>query len=152
VRPAAVSREAVDQIQLEEGSLEPSLPLLERSTALTTQVSALDHTEPDWYEFVSCDYSDRVTMILNVDGALEPSHGPITFPTTCFFLNCQWRGGSLLVRRFRDCLTRIPGSQIGRATICLNSGADRMHLGCKHPDTTLRVKAHIQASGLANGS
>src|SRR5438445_1455116 len=34
----------------------------------------------DRYAFVSYDYPDRVTMILNVDGFLEPSNGPNYFP------------------------------------------------------------------------
>jgi hypothetical protein len=38
-------------------------------------ISALDHSADvtDWYAFVSYDHPDRVTMILNVDGFLEPS-------------------------------------------------------------------------------
>ena len=45
-------------------------------------IAALDHTADvtDWYAFVSYDYPDRVTMILNVDGFLEPSNGPNYFP------------------------------------------------------------------------
>src|SRR5713101_9441321 len=45
-------------------------------------ISALDHSADvtDWYAFVSYDHSDRVTMILNVDGFLEPSNGPNYFP------------------------------------------------------------------------
>ena len=45
-------------------------------------ITALDHTADvtDWYAFVSYDHSDRVTMILNVDGFLEPSGGPNYFP------------------------------------------------------------------------
>ena len=41
-------------------------------------ISALDHSADvtDWYAFVSYDHPDRVTMILNVDGFLEPSNGP----------------------------------------------------------------------------
>ncbi len=45
-------------------------------------ISALDHSADvtDWYGFVSYDHPDRVTMILNVDGFLEPSNGPNYFP------------------------------------------------------------------------
>jgi uncharacterized protein DUF4331 len=45
-------------------------------------ISALDHGADvtDWYAFVSYDHPDRVTMILNVDGFLEPSNGPNYFP------------------------------------------------------------------------
>jgi hypothetical protein len=45
-------------------------------------ISALDHSADvtDWYAFVSHDHPDRVTMILNVDGFLEPSNGPNYFP------------------------------------------------------------------------
>jgi hypothetical protein len=45
-------------------------------------IAALDHTADvtDWYAFVSYDHPDRVTMILNVDGFLEPSNGPNYFP------------------------------------------------------------------------
>jgi hypothetical protein len=45
-------------------------------------ISALDHSEDvtDWYAFVSYDHPDRVTMILNVDGLLEPANGPNYFP------------------------------------------------------------------------
>src|SRR5438309_285515 len=45
-------------------------------------ISALDHSGDvtDWYAFVSYDHPDRVTMILNVDGFLEPSNGPNYFP------------------------------------------------------------------------
>lgn len=45
-------------------------------------ITALDHTADvtDWYTFVSYDHPDRVTMILNVDGFLEPSNGPNYFP------------------------------------------------------------------------
>jgi hypothetical protein len=45
-------------------------------------ISSLDHTADvtDWYAFVSYDHPDRVTMILNVDGFLEPSNGPNYFP------------------------------------------------------------------------
>src|ERR1700736_6666818 len=44
--------------------------------------SALDPSADvtDWYAFVSYDHPDRVTMILNVDGFLEPSNGPNYFP------------------------------------------------------------------------
>src|SRR5207302_10591650 len=40
-------------------------------------IAALDHRADvtDWYAFVSYDHPDRVTMILNVDGFLEPSTG-----------------------------------------------------------------------------
>jgi hypothetical protein len=45
-------------------------------------ISALDHSADvtDWYAFVSYDHPDRVTMVLNVDGFLEPSNGPNYFP------------------------------------------------------------------------
>src|SRR4029077_10402640 len=45
-------------------------------------ITALDHPADvtDWYAFVSYDHPDRVTMILNVDGFLEPSNGPNYFP------------------------------------------------------------------------
>src|SRR5262250_3999335 len=45
-------------------------------------ISALDHSADvtDWYAFVSYDHPDRFTMILNVDGFLEPSNGPNYFP------------------------------------------------------------------------
>jgi len=45
-------------------------------------IAALDHSADvtDWYAFVSYDHPDRVTMILNVDGFLEPSNGPNYFP------------------------------------------------------------------------
>src|SRR6201997_1574051 len=45
-------------------------------------ISALDRGADvtDWYAFVSYDHPDRVTMILNVDGFLEPSNGPNYFP------------------------------------------------------------------------
>src|SRR4029077_15347680 len=45
-------------------------------------ISALDHSADvtDWYAFVSYDHPERVTMILNVDGFLEPSNGPNYFP------------------------------------------------------------------------
>src|SRR5437016_655922 len=45
-------------------------------------ITALDHAADitDWYAFVSYDYPDRVTMILNVDPFLEPSNGPNYFP------------------------------------------------------------------------
>ena len=45
-------------------------------------ISALDHSADvtDWYAFVSYDHPDRVTMILNVDGFLEPPNGPNYFP------------------------------------------------------------------------
>jgi hypothetical protein len=45
-------------------------------------IAALDHGADvtDWYAFVSYDHPDRVTMILNVDGFLEPSNGPNYFP------------------------------------------------------------------------
>jgi Domain of unknown function (DUF4331) len=45
-------------------------------------ISALDHSADvtDWYTFVSYDHPDRITMILNVDGFLEPSNGPNYFP------------------------------------------------------------------------
>ncbi|MBV8053037.1 MAG: DUF4331 domain-containing protein [Acidobacteriaceae bacterium] len=45
-------------------------------------ISALDHSADvtDWYAFVSYDHPDRVAMILNVDGFLEPSNGPNYFP------------------------------------------------------------------------
>src|SRR5450432_4053129 len=45
-------------------------------------ISALDHSADvtDWYAFASYDHPDRVTMILNVDGFLEPSNGPNYFP------------------------------------------------------------------------
>src|SRR5713226_154246 len=45
-------------------------------------ITALDHTADvtDWYAFVSFDHPDRVTMIRNVDGFLEPSNWPNYFP------------------------------------------------------------------------
>ena len=45
-------------------------------------ISALDHSADvtDWYAFVSYDRPDHVTMILNVDGLLEPANGPNYFP------------------------------------------------------------------------
>src|SRR6201987_5211371 len=45
-------------------------------------IAALDRGADvtDWYAFVSYDRPDRVTMILNVDGFLEPSNGPNYFP------------------------------------------------------------------------
>src|ERR1700748_376688 len=45
-------------------------------------ITALDRGADvtDWYTFVSYDRPDRVTMILNVDGFLEPSNGPNYFP------------------------------------------------------------------------
>src|SRR6266704_1006717 len=45
-------------------------------------ITALDHSADvtDWYAFVSYDHPDRVSMILNVDGFLEPSNGPNYFP------------------------------------------------------------------------
>src|SRR5690348_9616154 len=45
-------------------------------------IVALDRSADvtDWYAFVSYDHPDRVTMILNVDGFLEPSNGPNYFP------------------------------------------------------------------------
>jgi hypothetical protein len=45
-------------------------------------ITALDRGADvtDWYAFVSYDHPDRVTMILNVDGFLEPSNGPNYFP------------------------------------------------------------------------
>ena len=45
-------------------------------------ISALDHSADvtDWYAFVSYDHPDRVTMILNIDGLLEPANGPNYFP------------------------------------------------------------------------
>jgi len=45
-------------------------------------ITALDRSADvtDWYAFVSYDHPDKVTMILNVDGFLEPSNGPNYFP------------------------------------------------------------------------
>jgi hypothetical protein len=45
-------------------------------------IAALDRGADvtDWYAFVSYDHPHRVTMILNVDGFLEPSNGPNYFP------------------------------------------------------------------------
>src|SRR5215831_2184667 len=45
-------------------------------------ITALDRGADvtDWYAFVSYDHPDRVTMILNVDGLLEPANGPNYFP------------------------------------------------------------------------
>ena len=45
-------------------------------------ITALDRSADvtDWYAFVSYDHPDRVVMILNVDGFLEPSNGPNYFP------------------------------------------------------------------------
>ena len=45
-------------------------------------IAAMDHSADvtDWYAFVSYNHPDRVTMILNVDGFLEPSNGPNYFP------------------------------------------------------------------------
>jgi len=64
-----------------------ALPLLIPITASASShreapIAALDHTADvtDWYAFVSYDHPDRVTMILNVDGFLEPSNGPNYFP------------------------------------------------------------------------
>jgi hypothetical protein len=49
-----------------------------REAPITALDRAADVT--DWYAFVSYDHPDRVTMILNVDGFLEPSNGPNYFP------------------------------------------------------------------------
>jgi len=45
-------------------------------------IAALDRSADvtDWYAFVSYDHPDRVVMILNVDGLLEPANGPNYFP------------------------------------------------------------------------
>src|SRR5262249_38648124 len=45
-------------------------------------ITALDRGADvtDWYAFVSYDHPHHVTMILNVDGFLEPSNGPNYFP------------------------------------------------------------------------
>jgi len=45
-------------------------------------ITALDRGADvtDWYAFVSYDHPDRVTMILNVDGLLDPANGPNYFP------------------------------------------------------------------------
>jgi hypothetical protein len=55
---------------------------LHASSHREAPISALDHSADvtDWYAFVSYDHPDRVTMILNVDGFLEPSNGPNYFP------------------------------------------------------------------------
>src|SRR5216684_2328719 len=55
---------------------------LSASSHREAPISALDHSADvtDWYAFVSYDHPDRVTMILNVDGFLEPSNGPNYFP------------------------------------------------------------------------
>ena len=57
-------------------------PSLFASSHREAPISALDHSADvtDWYAFVSYDHPDRVTMILNVDGFLEPSNGPNYFP------------------------------------------------------------------------
>jgi len=57
-------------------------PGLFASSHREAPISALDHSADvtDWYAFVSYDHPDRVTMILNVDGFLEPSNGPNYFP------------------------------------------------------------------------
>jgi hypothetical protein len=56
--------------------------ILHASSHREAPISALDHSADvtDWYAFVSYDHPDRVTMILNVDGFLEPSNGPNYFP------------------------------------------------------------------------
>src|SRR5246500_4757557 len=58
------------------------LPALFASSHREAPISSLDHSADvtDWYAFVSYDHPDRVTMILNVDGFLEPSNGPNYFP------------------------------------------------------------------------
>src|SRR4029077_4227663 len=45
-------------------------------------ISALDHGADvtDWYAFVRYNLPDGITMILNVDGLLEPANGPNYFP------------------------------------------------------------------------
>src|SRR5690349_42310 len=55
---------------------------LRASSHREAPISALDHSADvtDWYAFVSYDHPDRVTMILNVDGLLEPANGPNYFP------------------------------------------------------------------------
>lgn len=55
---------------------------LHASSHREAPISALDRGADvtDWYAFVSYDHPDRVTMILNVDGFLEPSNGPNYFP------------------------------------------------------------------------
>ena len=52
------------------------------SSHFEAPITALDRSADvtDWYAFVSYDQPDRVTMILNVDGFLEPSNGPNYFP------------------------------------------------------------------------
>ena len=58
------------------------VPNLFASSHREAPISALDHSGDvtDWYAFVSYDHPDRVTMILNVDGLLEPANGPNYFP------------------------------------------------------------------------
>ncbi|MBV9339669.1 MAG: DUF4331 domain-containing protein [Acidobacteria bacterium] len=55
---------------------------LSASSHREAPISALDRGADvtDWYAFVSYDHPDRVTMILNVDGLLEPANGPNYFP------------------------------------------------------------------------
>src|ERR1700751_6219058 len=57
-------------------------PSMFASSHREAPIAALDHSADvtDWYAFVSYDHPDRVTMILNVDGFLEPSNGPNYFP------------------------------------------------------------------------
>src|ERR1700747_251517 len=57
-------------------------PSMFASSHREASIAALDHSADvtDWYAFVSYDHPDRVTMILNVDGFLEPSNGPNYFP------------------------------------------------------------------------
>lgn len=68
-------------------ALATALVMLVSATSLASShreapISALDHSADvtDWYAFVSYDHPDRVTMILNVDGLLEPANGPNYFP------------------------------------------------------------------------
>ncbi len=82
LNPAPVLREFFRSIAFTAALLVAIPAGLFASSHREAPITALDRSADvtDWYAFVSYDHPDRVTMILNVDGFLEPSNGPNYFP------------------------------------------------------------------------
>jgi hypothetical protein len=128
-------------------------------------ITALDRGADvtDWYAFVSYDHPDRVTMILNVDGFLEPSNGPNYFP---FDPNVLYEmkvdnnrdGEDDIVFQFRfKTETRLPGVFTGYVggiagipQITALSGPGSEGLGQRQSYTVTMVKKGV-ASDLTGG-
>src|SRR6201982_3125475 len=130
-------------------------PSMFASSHREAPIAALNHSADvtDWYAFVSYDHPDRVTMILNVDGFLEPSNGPNYFPfdpNVRYIMNVDnnqsGKADIQFVFRFKTeirqpgVFTGFVGGIGGFPQITSLDGSGSEGLSLPRPDTLARVK------------